>query len=464
MSSEENFSARGVDILIVEDSLTQAMKLEHVLKRHDHRVTVTRDGEQALGSLHEKVPRIVITDINMPKMNGYELCQHIKDDRRFADLPVILLTSLSDPKDILRGLECGADSFIVKPYDEEFLLSRIQHVLANQELRRQSDGKPVTEIYFAGHKYQLTSERIHSIDLLLSTYETAVQKNLELSKAKELLEQQAEQLREKNAQMEADLNMARELQTAFLPREYPRFPSDAAPEQSALRFTYRYRTTTELGGDFFDILRVSDHEAGIFICDVMGHGVRAALVTAIVRGLVEELAEVAGDPARFISQMNESLCAILKETLTPLFASAFYAVLDVRSGTVRYANAGHPCPYHLRRESGQLARLNGNGDGNGAKPGPALGVFERSKYPALEQKLASRDLLLFFTDGLYEVEGPDGVFYDQEKLTAAISDRSALPVDALFDALLEEVRAFSATRQFDDDVCLVGIEVDRVGV
>ena len=76
----------------------------------------------------------------------------------------------------MKGLECGADNFVVKPYDEEFLLSRIEYELANQELRRLSAGKPTTEIFFAGHKYQLTSERIHSIDLLLSTYETAVQK------------------------------------------------------------------------------------------------------------------------------------------------------------------------------------------------------------------------------------------------------------------------------------------------
>src|SRR5207249_10385325 len=143
----------------------------------------------------------------------YQLCERIKDDPKMREVPVILLTSLSDPKDILKGLECGADNFIVKPYDEEFLLSRIEYVLANQELRRQSDGKGATQIFFAGHKYQLTSERIHSIDLLLSTYETAVQKNLELSKAKEQLEQQAEMLREKNAQMEADLDMARELQS-----------------------------------------------------------------------------------------------------------------------------------------------------------------------------------------------------------------------------------------------------------
>ena len=132
--------ASEVDVLIVEDSLTQAMKLQHILERHRHRVTTARNGEEALAALAPggALPRIVITDINMPRMDGYELCARIKDDARLREIPVILLTSLSDPKDILKGLECGADNFIVKPYDEEFLLSRIQYVLANLELRQQS--------------------------------------------------------------------------------------------------------------------------------------------------------------------------------------------------------------------------------------------------------------------------------------------------------------------------------------
>ncbi|HYR58785.1 MAG TPA: response regulator, partial [Chthoniobacteraceae bacterium] len=309
MSASDEIPTAGIDILIVEDSPTQALKLRHVLERHDYRVTAARDGREALATLATHAPTLIITDINMPEMDGYELCQRIKDEPRTRELPVILLTSLSDPKDILRGLECGADNFIVKPYDEEFLLSRIQYVLANLELRRQSDGKQATEIFFAGHKYQLTTERIHSIDLLLSTYETAVQKNLELSQAKEQLEQQAEQLREKNAQMAAELDMARELQSAFLPRQYPVFPADASPERSALQFCHRYFTSTELGGDFFDVLALSDTQAGVLICDVMGHGVRAALVTAIVRGLVEELRDQAADPGAFTTGMNRSLCA-----------------------------------------------------------------------------------------------------------------------------------------------------------
>ncbi len=253
MNALPDFPTQDVDILIVEDSptQTQTLKLQHVLERHGCRVVAARNGGEALAALAVQVPTLVITDINMPEMDGYELCQRIKDDPRFKELSVILLTSLSDPKDILRGLECGADNFIVKPYDEELLISRIQYVLANLHLRRAAQNKPVTEIFFAGRKYQLHLGRMHSIDLLLSTYETAVQKNLELSRAEAKLEAQAGLLREKNAEMAADLEMARELQAAFIPRHYPVFPSHSSPERSALQFCHRYTTTTELGGDFF---------------------------------------------------------------------------------------------------------------------------------------------------------------------------------------------------------------------
>ena len=458
MNPSAEIPTAGVDILIVEDSPTQALKLRHVLERHDCRVTAARDGREALAALAAGVPTLVITDINMPEMDGYELCRRIKDDPRFQDLPVILLTSLSDPKDILRGLECGADNFIVKPYDGEFLLSRIQYVLANLALRRQSGGGRTTEIFFAGHKYRLTTDRIHSIDLLLSTYETAVQKNLELSRAKEQLEQQAEQLREKNAQMAGDLDMARELQSAFLPRHYPVFPPDASPERSALQFCHRYFTSTELGGDFFDVFALSETQAGVLICDVMGHGVRAALVTAIVRGLVEELRGKAGDPGSFTTEMNRSLCAILHQTATPLFATAFYAVVDAARGTVRWANAGHPPPFHVRRAAGEIGRL----QQAGAKPGPALGIMNAAVYATLEQALAPGDLLLFFTDGLYELDGPDGTLYEMAQPTDAIARRHALPTAQLFDELLAELRHFSVTGEFSDDMCLVGTDVTRL--
>ena len=448
----------GVKILIVEDSPTQALKLRRVLETHGYRVAAARDGREALAALASSIPAVVITDINMPEMDGYELCQRIKDDPRLKELPVILLTLLSDPKDILRGLECGADNFIVKPYDEEFLLSRIHHVLANLELRRQAGGKDAPEFFFAGHKYRLSTDRIRSIDLLLSTYETAVQKNIELSRANDQIEQQAGELREKNDEMAADLGMARELQSSFLPRHYPVFPADASPERSALRFCHRYFTSTELGGDFFDVLALSDTQAGVLICDVMGHGVRSALVTAIMRGLVEELRPQAGEPGKFMTELNRSLCAILHQTSTPLFASAFYAIVDVGHGIVRWANAGHPAPFHIRRAADEVGRLHYPD----VKPSPALGLMNNAEYATQEQPIAPGDLVLFFTDGLYELESADGTLYEMSHLTEAITRRRALPTPQLFDDLLAELRRFSATGEFSDDMCIVGTDIARL--
>lgn len=445
-------------ILIVEDSPTQALKLEQALASQGFPVRVSVNGRQAVRALEEALPSLVITDIHMPEMDGYELCRRIKDHPQWRDLPVILLTSLSDPQDILMGLECGADNFIVKPYTDAFLLSRIEYVVANWELRRQGGGKRGLEVVFGGRKYRLSNDRTHSIDLLLSTYETAVQKNVELLKAKELLERQSSELREKNAQMEEELAMARELQVAFLPRHFPVFPAKVSPEQSAIQFCHRYATTTELGGDFFDILALSDVEGGVFICDVMGHGVRAALVAAIVRGLVEELKPLAGDPGRLMTAVNHGVCGILKQTVTPLFATAFYLVADLARGELRYASAGHPAPYRLRREMGRLERL----DFGGGKPGPALGIFERPAYVTGRCGLAPRDMVMLFTDGIYEVEGADGGYFTKEQLMEAVERRLGLPAPQLFDELITEITGLSATGRFEDDMCLVGLEVTRL--
>jgi len=449
-------SERDALILIVEDSPTQSLKLQHTLERHDYRVIAAADGRGALALLETCLPTLVITDINMPEMDGYELCRRIKDDPKAKEIPVILLTSLSDPKDILRGLECGADNFVVKPYEDEFLLTRVQGVLANLELRRQASGQGGTEIFFAGHKYRLTSDRIHSIDLLLSTYETAVQKNNELRAAQETLQLQAEELREKNAQMHEDLEMARELQSAFLPRHYPVFPPHSSPERSAVQFCHRYSTTTELGGDFFDILALSETEAAVFICDVMGHGVRAALVTAIIRGLVEELRSVAHDPGAFLTEINKGLCAVLKHTLTPLFATACYVVADLQRGELRYGTAGHPAPFLIRRSAGEIDLLTPD------CKAPALGVFEASAYAGSSRSFAIGDVVMLYTDGLFEVESESGALFDKEQLLAAVAKRTALPTPRLFDELLAEVKGFSAQHEFEDDMCLVGMDLVRL--
>lgn len=273
--------------------------------------------------------------------------------------------------------------------------------------------------------------------------------------AEEKLARYAEELRMKNAEIEDDLEMAREVQQAFLPQQFPHFPRHATADESAVRFVSRYLPTMTLGGDFFHVLSLSDSRAGVFICDVMGHGVRAALVTAIQRTLVEELHHFADRPDEFLAQMNASLRSILRRTKSPLFASAFYLVADLSNGTLTYANAGHPRALHLRREEGIVAAL------AHGKPGPALGVFDHSCYISHETTLAPRDLIILVTDGLYEVENAQGDWFDFELLQEVLRNRMQMPTETLLNEMVSEVRRFSSTGGFDDDVCVVGMEVRR---
>ncbi len=272
----------------------------------------------------------------------------------------------------------------------------------------------------------------------------------------ELARSQAE-LRKKNEIMEDDLKMAREIQQAILPQQYPAFPPEAAPETSRLRFCHRYHPTGQVGGDFFNVLRLSDTKAGIFICDVMGHGVRSALVTAMVRALVEELRPEASDPGQLLTRINCDLRAILQQTGTPLFTTAFYMTVDLEKREILFANAGHPKPFLVHRLSNQVGQLK-YPDGKGR---PALGLFAESCYPTASAPLAAGDVVMLFTDGLYEVEGPKNEQFSQDLLLQVVKKHAALHCADLFDAILKEIQDFAAAKDFTDDVCLVGLEVDE---
>jgi PAS domain S-box-containing protein len=119
---------------------------------------------------------------------------------------------------------------------------------------------------------------------MFAAFGTQIGQFIERERIADQLARYAEDLRAKNAQLEADLDMARDVQQVFLTRKYPTFPRDVEPEESWLRFSQCYKPAQRVGGDFFSVLQLSDTEAGVFICDVVGHGLRAALVTAIVGG------------------------------------------------------------------------------------------------------------------------------------------------------------------------------------
>ncbi len=184
-------------ILVVEDSRLQADLLEYILTQNRYEVACARNGLEAMEMINDSKPFLIISDIVMPLMDGFELCRKIKADDRLRDVPVMLLTALSDPEDVLKGLECGADCFITKPYDETYLLAQISHVILNRHLREEYTSEPPLEILFKGQKYLITSARRQILDLLLSTYDTAVVKNRQLKDLKEELEMLNESLERK---------------------------------------------------------------------------------------------------------------------------------------------------------------------------------------------------------------------------------------------------------------------------
>jgi signal transduction histidine kinase len=200
MNAERTEPSRRV--LIAEDSPTQLQHLAHILEADGFEVSRAANGRLALEMARREKPRLIVSDVIMPEMNGYELCAQVKNDASLADVPVILVTTLSDPQDVIRGLECRADNFVLKPYDAEQLVSRIQFVLVNSEMRRNDQPGMGLEIVFSGRKHFITADRLQILNLLLSTYEAAIQRNRELSSTRDTLHETNRELQELTLELE----------------------------------------------------------------------------------------------------------------------------------------------------------------------------------------------------------------------------------------------------------------------
>jgi hypothetical protein len=203
-SMSQNKEKSAAKILIVEDSPTQAQQLQHMLEQqHGYEVSVASNGRIALDMMSIFKPALVISDVNMPEMNGYELSQRIKADKDLRHTPIILVTTMSDPHDVIRGLECGADNFVLKPYDEDYLISRVRYALANRALHESNNVGMGVEIFFNGQRHFITADRLQILNLLLSTYDAAIQRNKELSRNHEKLQTLNTELDNANKELES---------------------------------------------------------------------------------------------------------------------------------------------------------------------------------------------------------------------------------------------------------------------
>lgn len=277
-------------------------------------------------------------------------------------------------------------------------------------------------------------------------------------KAQIALAEQTRLLHKKNQQIEEELQMARELQLAMLPQDFPSITL-APGSAEALKFYSFYLPSGAVSGDLFDVFPLSDTAVGVFICDVMGHDVRAALVTAMIRALVEDLCAKAMDPGEMLAEINRDLFKVFRQAGTTMFATGMYLVADVAAGKFTYANAAHPHPLRLKRPDGTVEVL---GHDAGGKKGPALGLFRDSTYPTCSRPAYLDDLLVFYTDGLVEEEGQDGELFSQEGVGSALSRLRARPPKELLAGVLDEVRRFSGHQEFSDDLCLLGMEIKQL--
>ena len=185
-----------MDILVVEDSATQAARIKYLLESCNYRVEVTENGQKAMEWLSKNTPSLVISDIVMPEMNGFELCEKIKSDERTEGIPVILLTSLSNPEEVIEGVSCGADSFITKPYNNEYLISNIKKLLSEKAAPESKTKTLGIEINYNGGKRQIRTDPQKVIKLLLNIYQGAIYQNNELIRTRDELRQLNERLEE----------------------------------------------------------------------------------------------------------------------------------------------------------------------------------------------------------------------------------------------------------------------------
>ena len=258
-----------------------------------------------------------------------------------------------------------------------------------------------------------------------------------------------QELKQRSEAMEADLLMARQIQQAFIPSRYPTFPKNSNPDKSNLAFSHYYQAAASLGGDFFDLISISDTKCGFFICDVMGHGVRAGLLTAVIRGVVQESCLSATDSGKVLTEINRNLMPIVAGTGQPIFATAFFAIIDTIAKTITYSNAGHPAPLILNSADQTVTRL------TILDPEPATGLIEDFNYSHQSIAFNSRDTLIAYTDGIIEASNSEGIQFSETKLIELLKNHPNLAVSDLTKKVITSVQEFTQRKDFDDDICIV---------
>lgn len=462
-------SSHPVRIVIAEDSRIQAKILQKHLAGAGHQVRVAQNGAEAWQMIQQDPPTIIISDIEMPEMNGYQLCERVKSDPALRRIPLILLSTLSQPEDIVEGLRVGADNYVTKPYNADYLLARVESLLQTPVAAAETEG-PALEVTLAGKRHTVRSSRQQVLNLLISTFENAVEKNNELirvneelSRAKEQLTRQnddLQQLNQKlettNARMADSLAAAAKVQHSLLP--------GADAEVTGAELAWRYIPCDELAGDFLNFFPLDDSHIALFVVDVSGHGVASSLLAVTIGRMLTPHASVssllvrqsaAGErpcivpPAEVLAELNSRLPM---EGQGGLYFTVLYAIFDTKTRELRFASGGHT-PLVAVAADGSLNCHDADGI--------AVGWMDDMEFEEVTLQLAPGDRVFLYSDGVSEAMDADLNEFGEERMLGEMKRHRERPLDEAVGELLKAILNWCGRTGPKDDVSILALEVPR---
>jgi serine phosphatase RsbU (regulator of sigma subunit) len=371
-------------LLLVDDDADNVQAVHAILK-DGYKIRVAMNGAKALDLAKvEPVPDLILLDVMMPDMDGYEVCRRLKADQTTRDIPVIFLTGKIEVADEAGGFEVGAVDYIHKPFSPVIVKARVRTQL-----------------------------------MLREAHETVARQLMAIN---------------------SDLEMARQIQLAILPRETPKI--------QGLDIAARYIPMSSVAGDFYDFIVVDERHVGILIADVSGHGLPSALIASMLQSAFAAQSAHASDPARVLAGLNQ----VLSGKFQWHFVTAAYLFVNLEESTVNYAGAAHPPLLLWRKKSGSATEVLENG--------LLLGLFPDSTYSAITLPLEGGDRIVLFTDGIVEARNPSKEVFGMDRLKRFVEENHALSAERFGDALLDAVGHWSEQARGEgqsDDITLVAI-------
>jgi serine phosphatase RsbU (regulator of sigma subunit) len=400
------------DILVVDDIQSNRELMEAILSNHGYRVFLADSAAQALELLEHNSVDIALVDVNMPGMDGKELCARIRADPLIAHIPVMLISAkYIERDDVVSGLNGGADEYLVKPIDSHVLLARVEAILRGK--RYEDDLREANRVM---------AERAREIERL----------NQELG-------ERNRELSDRNDRIRIELEMASEVQSTLLPQCFPR--------SCGLDFHVVYAPSGWVGGDYYDFVELAGGSVGILIADVAGHGMPAAFIATAAKMAFESYAASDPVPSRLVTRMNERLLPIVKGGR---YITLFYAVYNPADRALLYVQAGHPRPVLVRARDNSLLELE--------SPGRPLGIVAEGQYEDRSVVLEPGDKLILFTDGVSECVNAAYERFGASRLAKVIERSASLPVRRIVEEIYSELQRFAAAPEFSDDITLMGVQ------